>query len=531
MKYLVILLVLFQSVSAFADEFSDGLKAIRTEAQAQMNYFNGLAEDAEKINESTDIVQLILATSKSAVAVDAIYQTYVFWKIVDLTVSELELNYSKFPSTQSGVTPAFQMPSIQKALYFLLRQINQAGRIAYNDIPNFVMTLGLSEQRNPNFETLIDRMKEIRRLMDDELNTHPHMALDIEEFGEIYGAVYREHELGWYYFTELKGYHSLFHFIKKFYVLNKNLPPTSARVMEKGMWVSLVHSRTGDYEYSKQARRVLSKAEAHDPGASDPTIQEAATWMSQVYLEDLNKEVTESIIKAKKAKKNKKKRENRAKKAKNVGLVEGAVDETSSSTLQSSSLEERKEKEGKAEEELSQSATSEAVSSPHLDSKAEGVSEEAILQDQDPDLESLLREAEESIAHQKSLSAAKKAGLQSEASSSSATPAIASIKKITLTGGAAKIYKAAMGIGIAQLSTNGDLTDFLNQVGGKFVQLAPKADPKIALPNYSVNATQPFWYDRMHLMHNGTDTFPIKRLQIHLRRMIRESGLDQLITF
>lgn len=482
---------------SIADHFDDVLHSIRAEAQAQQIYFEILSD--EYVTDSSSLLttpehELSLKQKKELVEmVNSYYMalnSHHFWLVLR---DSLDIILAKNKELEALTTrPSHEFLSSQNALEFLLEQLSRAGLVSFSDLVEaYDQMAGRHQQMPRNIDTIklalsctriCAHLGKIGRENKEQPDANAHMNTDIDDLARLFKTALGSTDMYRVFFIDYKALHSVFNSLKPFY---KSTPIKGQGKIDfrkdRTKWGDLI-GQAVEARARIDSQNFLFDLGKHQRSDREKLMPELLKLFKPQFLE-----------KVKRVKENYKKRKKAQEKSRMV-LVE--VEKESANQDQ---------------------AENDPVAPPVPEQKTEPADEEKGLSFDDEDLP--FASYTDWTRDQRALSAAKK-----EASATAS-----SIKKIRLSEGAAKVYRTALGLGSYQV-TNRDLQEFLADVGGGFVKCSgPHSDRKIALPNFSQKATQDLLVGKMHLMHSGSDTYPISRLRRYLGRMIRSAGLDQAI--
>jgi hypothetical protein len=101
--------------------------------------------------------------------------------------------------------------------------------------------------------------------------------------------------------------------------------------------------------------------------------------------------------------------------------------------------------------------------------------------------------------------------------------------RVVLTGAAARLYRTAMGKGSSRNLGNRALDEFLSQVGGDRIPANGGSAWKIRVPSVQPTGVGGYHVGTMHICHDGRAVFRLGTLRAFLGRLLRDSGLDQIL--
>lgn len=408
-------------------------------------------------------------------------------------------------------------------------------------------------------DELAASFNKILRKFEKDPKSNPHLDLNIDDITRKYEPLFKGFEAYRRYFMDFKSLFSIYHYLYPFYTGKESIECFPLIDLEKvqNRWVDQIARLTFKYlstdtDTQRFLRRKHELSFQREDGAYPlegnfiaPKDVENQWLMDQLSAiegnfsqwVDLDLEARRKNIKNRK-KKERKKRNKATEKQARLATSKTVTEEPSEfrlspgESLPAISEVEDQDQIKNARAELSlDSVKDDAL---HLEAKPEFKKTSSALGTSTLPVE--FEDEEYGISYQEYASLIKSEKQrtlekvqEAKASASSSKVEDSQSSQIILTGGAARIYLVAMGLDHSKVR-NRDLQQFLNQVGGYFVKCSGRhSDPKIALPNFNENATNPFWVDKMHLMHSGAEHFPISRLRTHLNRMIIESGLYRFV--
>lgn len=508
-KSKLLFLLFFGLTSSSFASFLEVLESARAEAEAQQLFFQGLSEEyrietislvgkANSINDTNwkrilEGGSKIVSAEHYRYALDSHYIWLAFKKTIDFIITE----YNKLQGSEEN---KYQSSAIQWAIWFLLEQSGRAGAIAYADMLPGLDSLIINGHHIKN-KNAYEAVKILlgQTVIDCRLDpeSQAHMNLDL---GLVSSVLYNEFaDLKIYKadFLDYKAMHSFYNLLKPYYLnshpISGQFPVSLGSLADK--WTDIVSLDTLPRvlrDYQKLCKKLGTEQKLDEK------------FQIQKLLSPFELEFKEKLIRDKKTKENQKKKA-KAKRQKDRKAQALALE------LAAASVQEELQNEPEIEEPEQKTARPNYFVEEN---------KRAVLEDHGLEYMSYT----DWVNKERQLSLAKKTAAKPDNK-----PLSLERNMTSLSGGALKIYKTAMGLGSSQ-TTNQDLKEFLNQVGGSFVKCSgPHSDIKIALPNYNIEATNEILVDKMHLMHSGSEEFPVKRLQIHLRRMIERSGLPLVI--
>lgn len=528
-KLLIPFLFIWQS-TIFASDFKSALISLKAEALAEESYFKGLVEEyRQECQQNIQIseTQMIAAYSPQARAGEA-QQSQVLWSAFAKNLDLMLTEYEKLP--QNSQTELYKTDAMQNAIGFLLAQVSRAANVAFNDLVFQVKAEGnkkLETLRLKNFAEYISSSfsikqmcKTIRQVNEDQHLTpenHHHLSFDISEISQAFHDEFSDLALYRTFFLDFKSLYAFYNYLSKYYLgsVPQQLKPEFPHAKNK--WVDKINLEIDTKAVINQVanvRRLNLLAAHHEryplegtfilkPEKIAPLVDKLVNMMSSDFL----KEVAEARQTIRKHIENqKKKAAKKRREAKKLALAAlEAAAENAPETETTLEVVEENDKTPEAFEQKAEEKTVEAADALDIKLDIDG---------------NTYFDFTKWLQNEKNY--------HKTDENKGQTTAEPKTKKIRLSGGAARIYETAMGKKSYQ-TTNKDLEQFLNQVGGHFVKCAGRhGDTKIALPNHN-SKTSEFWVDKMHPMHNGSATFPVSRLKIHLRRMIEITGIDKVV--